>query len=806
MGLTAKELLEQHPDTQWRRKFVDITNLLQILADCIISDDYSIADELNSAVALSPKGISLKDRLIRRDEIPVKEAHLMCALTVGHKDIFIDIDATDVDQLRDAINKQLLERRIRFPYSQGRTLYDSYGALFEDEKDVLTVDETFKLLNTLPFGVYQYGTNVLGPYGIMQSRSSRSVQFDRRVPAFHCSKPTCYAVHPVRLTTSYEAKINGEREKLHKYLDQTSADAADWWGLALEIVNFRASYYGDHRSGTLAALIGDCLSDAELNSLLMFLLDETKGSYRNAVEHVLPAGRAEDMIRALARPEMMQLVLVAEESWLAKGLDKLVRNNLIIVPKGEIRRPVTNRRSHSGAFDLVPELGHHGVRFVSSDPGLASLRERKLLDKLYLRDSGTDTEELDWQLRGFDSDDLDERLENFFRSTDPRAAIKRMVLARKTNMIAACEEVGIEDGSSLSDDALVETILWKLGFDVRFESDPHKYFWDLHQRISVLTQSSRISGIGESETFRGVASSFFTELEGILTDSLAFSTWVLLNDHTSSSFPFAYDNEMDRFTGFALLQEAHEQSPNDAEQFQFNSDRHELFTLIRGFGVLGKELERLQGQQEYHRRPADEFPSYDGKTELKTYLFARTIPFLNLTISAQERLKSGLAEISALMVSVEVNQVRNDYSHYRRTSPEIDKMAKALDAVGSAVRVIENLGLARLLCSPTEVQVDAWGRSRHKFAGPRSTEYMFARPSRYDWMGLPGLYSPQFIVRSASFAEPNEVLRITQRFDSDFSRMWSNYPSRRQGSIGLVTTDEVEPHANNLDIQRQASS
>lgn len=800
--MSAKDLLELHSDTQWQRRFTRITDVLQLLGDCIIPNDYTIPDELNAAVSLTPAGAKMKDYLIRHEDIPAKEAHLMCALTLGHKELFVDVHNTHIDRLISAVEKQILDTRIRFPFSHGRSLYDAYASLFEEEKDVLTVDETFQLLDRIPIGVFQYGELVIGPMGVLTSASGRYVRFNRSVPAYHCAQPTCHSVHPVRLTTSYEAKINSDRAKLHHHLDETTSEASDWWGLALEADGFADSFYGDHRSGTLVALLGDCLSDSEFRDLLIYLLDETKGEYRRFTASTLGSGASRSMVEQLTRPEMMQLALVAKEDWLAKGLDKLVRRNVIEIPPGEIRRPVTNLRSHSGAFHLVPELGHHGVRFVSRDPGLASLRERKLLQALYLRDDETDTEELDWQLRGFDSEDLDERLENFFRSTDPRAALRRMILARKTNMIAACEEVGIEDGDELSDEELVETVLWKLGFDVRFEDDPHKYFWDLHQRISVLTQSSRISGIGESETFRGVANAFFTELEGLLTDSLAFSSWALLNDHTAAFFPFSYDNEHDRAAGLVRLQEAHEASGNKVENFDFLSPTLELFTLIRGFGVLSKELERVQQNSADYQRAKVDFPEYEGKTALKTFAFRSTVPFLDLMVVAQNRLRLGLAEVSSSMVGVEVNQVRNDYSHYRRTSPEIDRMAKALDAIASAVRGLESLGLARLLCSPAGFESDAWGRTRHKFSGPRSIEHMFARPSSYDWMGLPPLGRPQFIVRSASFAEPNEVLRFTQRFESEFSRFWANYPSRRINNIGLNAMDEVEPHTDNLDITR----
>ena len=803
MALAAKELAKQHVDPAWRRKFVDLTDLIQILADCIIPNEYTVPDDLSSTLPLTTAGTRMKDRLIRKEHVPIKEAHLMCALTLGHDELYLDVESIDIEKFANLIESQLTAKKIRFPFSYGRQLYDAYGRLFEDEKDVLTIDETMQLVDAVPLGVYQYGKYVLGPYGLTTSKAERHIRFSRVVPAYHCSQPTCKAVHSVRLSTGYDAAINDERKKLHRILDESRMTAADWWGLALEVDNFAGSYYADHHSATLVGLLGDAISDDELRAVLVYLLDNTKGEFRGATAKLLGAGPADQLTDSLTREQMQQLTLLINETWLARALDSLVRREVIHVPRGEVRRPVTNLRNRSGAFQLSPELGHLGVRFVSDDRGFASLRQRQLLDRLYLRDNQTDTEELDWQLRGFESEDLDERLENFFRSTDPRTALTRMILARKTNMIAACEYVGIEDGSDLTDEQLVETVLWKLGFDVRTEQDSHRSFWDLHQRISALTQASRISGIGESETFRGVASSFFQELEGLLADALAFSVFVLLIDHTRQAYPFSYDDSFDRQRALERLQEAHDASGNTVEEFNFISDRLELYSLIRGFEVLAKELDKVQKEGDLHDRPANEIPDFDGKTAVKQFLFKSRVPFLNVTSASQDRLKSGLRSISTGMLSpVEVHQVRNDYSHYRRTSPEIDRMARALDEIGVAVKEIENLGMARLLCFPAAVESDAWGRSKHHFSGPRSVEHLFARPSKFDWMGLPDLRTSQYIIRAAVFAEPNEVLRLTQRFESDFSRMWSNYPSRRQnGPIAGASSEESGPHATNVGMQ-----
>lgn len=808
MSRTAKQLAAQYQQPEWRRKFVDLSDLLQVLGDCIIPNDYSVPDDVNSVLVLTQAGTQMKDRLIRKEHVPGKEAHLMCALTLGHDELYLDVDTTKIDRLRELIEKQLLEGKIKFPYSYGRKLYDAYGRLFEDEKDVLTIDETWRLMEEVPNGVYQYGKYVLGPFGILTSKAERHIRFSRVVPAYHCAQSTCHAVHQVRLSTGYDAPINDERMKLHRILDETSERASDWWGLALEVEDYARAYYADSRSGTLVALLGDAVSDKELKALLAHLLDKTRGQFREATGSLIKPGPAVQMVAALEREEMQQLILLAPESAISQGLDALVRSGEIEVPRGEVRRPVTNTRRRSGAFQLSPELGHLGVRFVSDDPGFASLRQRELLNRLYLRDNQTDTEELDWQLRGFDSDDLDERLENFFRSTNPRTALARMILARKTNMIAACEFVGLEDGADLSDEELVETVLWKLGFDVRTEYDSHRTFWDLHQRISALTQASRISGIGESETFRGVASSFFTELEGVLADALAFASWVLLVDHTSQPHPFSYDDSADREAALLRLQEAHDRSSNDVEEFHYVGDRTELYPLIRGFGILAKELELVAKTSEEYARSIDELPEYDGRTAVKQFLFKSRVPFLNLTASSRIRMIEGLQSVSSTMLSpVEVHQVRNDYSHYRRTSPEIDRMARALDAIARAVGELENLGMARLLCFPAGYESDAWGRSKHRFSGPRSVEHLFARPSKFDWMGLPGLQTSQYIVRAAIFAEPNEVLRFTPRFESEFSRLWSDYPLRRKnGPTFNLPAEESGPHESNLGIQDQRST
>lgn len=797
-GRTVDELKAEFVDADWRRKFAEFSDLMELLGDCIISDSYGVPDDLNAAIKLSDAGQVVLDRLTRKDKVNAKDARLMCALTLGHVDLYVDIDATDIEKVSAVLHDEILKREVQFPYGWGRELYDAYASTYEQEKDVLTNDETLRLLSDLPLGVVQYGWFTVGPFGIRRSLSNRSVPGRRRVAAYHCAVPSCQVVHPVMLQTGQNASINRDRGKLQDLLQGEAEEPSDWWAFADKLSGTAGARYGDQHAGVLLPLIADTLSDEELQHLVCELLDRDRGRLRGAVADFLDVGEARQFVEGRSRAELLQLCLIASERSVSVALDNLVRSNVVVVPRGEVRRPVINRQIRSGAFNLRAELGMHGVRFVSDDPGVAVLRERRLLGKLYLRDEQADVQELEWQLRSVDVEDLDERLEHYFRSSSPRASLERLVLARKTNMVTACHEVGIENGDDLSDAELIDAILWKLGFPLDVDEDPHLLFWERHERLAALAQSSTM---GTSERFLEVAGPYFSGLEGILLDSLAYSAWALLSDHTKSDHPFSYDNAGDRASGLALLQSAVDVGGGQSSyRPDFESERVELRNLIESFRTLARHLESCRTDKDIYERPESELPDYDGKTELKRFVLRSTMTFLDLSRPSQDRIIAGLISVSETMTAAEVFSVRNDYAHYRRNAPDIAKVEKALDAVRLSITRLENLGFCRLVFVPATVKHDRWGHARHEFAGPRSSEHVFSRPTTLDWMGLPELDEAQYLMRAASFEDPNEVLRFTRRYDSHFSRLWSAFPDRRRSGPGVKAAEEGPSHESDVEL------
>lgn len=768
-GTSAKELLAANEDVAWRRSFVDVVNLMDLLKDSIIADSYAVPSAITTAIALTEAGREMKSKLIRQEDVAGLEAHLMCAITLGHDTLFVDVTATKLDGLIAAISSQIVAGKIRFPFLYGRQLYDYFADQFEDQKDHLTNEETLQLLNAIPAGVFQYGRFVVGPSGVRITEYGRYLRSTNQIPAYHCDDPVCRGLHPVILATGHNAAVNAERGKLERLLQAMPKSASDWTGLAGEVSRINESYFGNSWTAPMATLVGDCLSDAELEIL--------HGSLLSVKTIPVFTSRAEFL---------EELLVTFSDEEICRAIDHLVRVKELRVPVGEVRRPISTAHLRSGAFRLQPQLGSNGVRFVSGDPGLPILRERDLFRRIYLEGGDAERHELDWQLREIDGVSIEVRLDEYLRTRSPADALTRLVLSGSASAIAASELAGAGDFDGQSDDEIIARLLWKLGFDDRDPEDLHSEFWRQHEKVTAAVQSWLGTGPGDAADLKGMASAYFSELEGRLEESLAFATWALLHDHTASSRRFGYNPEVDRAVGLELLDRycRSEQAAIPGENLRFNA-RLTMFPLVRGFGVLSSILHSVQAKRGSFARGDDKYPDYARATALQSFPFKSVLPFLDVSDHAQERIMVGLEQIEVVLNGARVSTVRNEFSHYRRTSPEVAQMAITLEAVAQAMRLIENLGFGLNLFAPVGETADRWGRTVIQFRGPRSLEHAISRPSSLQWAGLPGLHRNQFLVRSATFDDANEVLRFDRDYSSEFSAMWVEYPRPRR-SIGRM--------------------
>jgi len=368
-------------------------------------------------------------------------------------------------------------------------------------------------------------------------------------------------------------------------------------------------------------------------------------------------------------------------------------------------------------------------------------------------------------------------------------------------MITACSELSIDEHRSFDDSVLVGTMLWKLGFQLNETQDVSKRFWQLHEKMKQVTQTAGVSAIVDQEAVRALASNYFVLLEQVLDDSLAFSAWALTTDHVASATPYTYRGEDDRVAAFAVLDE-HEQARDSGPEVIRYSDKNALYELSRGFASLADLLRDMREHRDDYKRGIEDVPRYVKHTDLKVFPFKHKAAFLDLVDSSQARIGTVLRDATHGLIAADVNGVRNDQLHFRRSTADLGRLSACLTAVETAVGNLEQAGLTRLLFHPKGEQADEWDRRIFLMIDPRGREIAFARPSSYDWLRLPGLKRPQYLMTAAVFAEPNEILRFRGRYDSDFADLWDDFPKRRQiGQVsqsGAGTPENSSPAASEL--------
>jgi hypothetical protein len=775
-ALSAQQIKERYPDPVFRAKLFDLAQTNILLSECIIDNAYKIPASLYQPIVLSEYGNDIYKQL-RRKNVGHPEAMLLCLLELFHMDLLVDVEQTDREAIVAAISAQIGDAAILFPFIHGRMLYDKYANQFLDrEPSFLTLAETKQLLRGTPQGVFQTLDLVTGPYGILRSQSERFVMPTKEVHLKHCSDLTCARVHIVSLSTGSEARINKDRKTIDDIFDREGEHGSEWAPLFQEISAERLPLYRDTAFDPIIFLIGDALVDDELRMLLQRLCESRGDHTAETVSGLGLHGSLTVITKQLQRAQLMQLILTAKDNDIVSSIDTLTQRGHINVPSGEVRRPVVNRETAFGRYGLKAELGEYGVRIQSALSTVAPLRARRLVNQMYDINDIRDQQELEWQLRKEPGESLAAKLEHYLQTQPPIEALRKLVLVHRSNVIIATEHLNLIDGTDDEDSTLLSTIAWKLGFSVVVQNEKHARFWNLHER---MLQQTRQSPLGRSEIeleeIRGVAANYFTELETVLDDSLAFVTWALTNDHYASGKPFIYRPAIDRLKSFERLTSLGKKQRPITLTF---GDRNTLFPLMRGFEMLALLLKNYAGDHEDLLRPKNQFPTWTTVQDLQQFPFLHTVPFLDLLVDCGASIIQFLTDISGALVSSGISDARNEWLHGRRTAADLDRLRLGLEKVGEAVHLIEESGFSRQRYSWVRNESDGQGRQTAVLANGSGRELALFRPSPFEWLRLPGLSSSWYVLHSARFAEPSEVLRFGIELDSAYAKMWSDYPKR----------------------------
>ncbi|THG30117.1 hypothetical protein [Naasia lichenicola] len=779
--LTRAELAAKYPDEAWRRKLLDVLDLVSLLRNSIIDKSYRPSEELNAAVVLSKSGVVVSRRLTTQENVNAKDAHVLALLGLVHVDPLIDIDGLDLPRLERAISNEIIAGALRYPMTLGRELYDRAAELFPEERDYLNHIDTMRLMDGMDQGVFQAGHYLVGPYGIRRLPFARAMGPTTSVPLQHCADMGCGVVHRVQLTTSIEAGVNRCRRDLSKVLQAISDEPSAWNGFISDIIEDDFNSYEVDESATIEYILGDCFSNAELASLCIHAADTLEGKFQaNATELGLK-GKAKTFVDSLSRAQTLQLLMMSSDQDLATLIDSAVRDGIIAVPADEIRRPKVNGRVSSGAWRLRSQLSRLGIRALSHDKDLPQLRLSALARALFDPDSIEDMEELAWILRGITGDNAQSRLEEFLRTSDPRVTIETLILARRANATKVCADLGIDlqqDNSTLRD-----SILWKLGFPLPRSLDIRDEYWRLHGTLEGLAKTASVDLTSTAEGLRQASSDYFVSLERFLFDSLCFATWGLVEDHYSAENPFVYFEQSAREFAIRVLNE----SIDREEDLNSLTAEPTLSIVVEGFMRLSKLLQRLQGKDEELLRVSTASPKWAEKTSLQRFPFRHLHPFLDLLPLSQSAIIETLAEVGSDLNDSGIMTARNGLLHAKQRIPTVGEVEEAMRKARTALDRLESIGCVRNTFAVTSTQINAWGGATTVLASNGRT-ISFSSPSSFEWAKLPSLNRPHYLMQGAVFAAPNEMLRFSEGFASEYQTYWSKFPVRPEPGNRVVST------------------
>ncbi len=777
---TGDDLAAQYTDAGWRTKYLRLVDVVTLLRHCIIASSFKIPDRMNSAIRLTEYGARLQSDLTTKHDVPAKEARMMCLLEIAHDEPIVDLDRTNLDLLIEEISLGIQKGAIRYPFMYGGYLYRRAAEIFPDRRSRLNSSETVELLDGQPCGVFQVNDLVVGPRGVLRSGEGRWVPPTLKVPLQHCGDLTCRRPHWTALSTDYDALINQHLPKITRVLTDAVVARGAWTDFTGLLAEEAARPFDDLDMVGVPVALGDCLTEAELTQVARQLdLDPP------------------DQEGAALRAGLLQAIWTKTDDEIAKTVDFLISAGDIALASHEVRRsPLVDIAV--GSFGLRVEMGAHGLRLRPDDREVPLLRLRRLITHLYDLSSTDDLGELKWQLRTIDGDDVRGRLEEYLRVTPPSVAIGALVLSRRQNVEHAMNELGIESGISLgeiapaSDDAaVVEKLMWKLGFPQDLQESQAAEFWQKHKDARQAVRDARGSAVLDLPRLREVLRELFISLEGLLADTIDFAWWSLVTDHLAAPRPFTYTPSQGEAAWSELATQA--SSGQGPEKLRLGDRKNRtLYPLGQSFAVLAALLARSELSRETWERSDEAIPKWATQTELKEFPLRHRLPYLDLTDASRAALVSGLERVSRLLREGNVNGVRNQVSHFQRSTSNMDEIEQAIAASSEAIEALEALGLVRAEYRASRTERDEWDRLIIHMRSAAGDEITFTRPSKVGLVSLPALHSPQYLIRSAVFSSPREILRFKAGVDSPFSEMWSGFPLPRTKRPGVLD-QSLEP-------------
>nr|WP_157553855.1 hypothetical protein [Herbidospora sakaeratensis] len=745
------------------------------LVGCVLPDGYLFPSSLESAVTLTSSGEELLAELTARFPAVADadiRAAMLGAFAIGDK-LLIDHKATSFEDLRQAIDPDIRNKIIRYPWVHGDELESVYRELYgQSPKAFISHADTTRVLDHLPQGVFQIADVIVGPFGMLVGPQERHLPPVLNGPEVSCSDPGCPGVHHVEFRT-------GETDagKVYSSLGVDSPLSYSLRQLLMDIRMPDQFYYRPGNDWGLPWLLMSGFTSDERRTLLSTLLMSNEDNIRVKTQTMLGRRASkkspDELSRLTSEAESLQLLLCVNNDQLIRHLEQLIDSGHISMGVSETRYPIRGR-TEDGYFRSRSEASRLGVRFRPRME-LTYLRLKNFIQQLY---SGHGRKELLWLLRQQPGVGDIEKLDNYLSQNTPEEAIKTLVLATRDRMDAAIAIVGaghfVQPTDQESEDFLVQRILWKLGAPL-----PPPPASDARvQKFILAFQASSSEAVPRNEVtverVRSQGVTMFVALESLLHETINYICWLLFSDHypAKRDARFTYRAKMaTKFSERLLGDYAHSHAG-----YSYGTDgKNSLGSLLDGFAMTAEICADPEPTIEFVRRPDDVLPHATQHTPIYIFPFLHTRLIYDLHPECREKIADTLTATKGLLVGGNVPWLRNSLSHPRPTFPDHSAVMQACTSITQTLSNLRATGLLPTVYKKRSATFDGYGRQQTVMEDGDGNELDLVGPSEIDKSGLPGLEEPQLIPFGLRFRSTGEPIRLKFVEETPFTALLDSH-------------------------------
>jgi hypothetical protein len=537
-------------------------------------------------------------------------------------------------------------------------------------------------------------------------------------------------------------------------------------------------WYDDFALTNLVWLLGGAFSEEEFRIIAGEIIDKGKDAVRNKIPSQfskLFANASPTIVKQLSKPQLLQVALLRSDEIIAAAIDQLVAAEQLKIPPTEIRRPIASAPSPSWT-GVVSECSDLGVRVVGRGQIANPLARLKRLI-LEIHNTEERKAQLEWSLRNIPGSNVGEQLDSMIARETPSKLLRQMVVSNIYMLKSALSHLHSEHLPLPSNDsgeiAFVQKLLWKLGFNKSEFSSPTTEFWLRLRQFEQVVSAPNHEDTSWISAVRSVGVNLFVGLEQLLDKTLSFMCWVFLAD------PLVDKHTYNPRKGRALMA-THLSGLIETDKGYVNYDeggKNTMFPLIVGFKAISRCIARILNDREKHAKPALVLAHYYGKSSLQLFPYKHHAYICDATKHDVDSINGICDEIALKLQHSKVFEIRNKLEHNNEELPNAKEMLRCAELLAEVVSVLEEWGLLPVIFANQDVTFDSFQRTSVLSRDGQERVFKWQpSPVLKGIKSLPEIGAPQIIVPKFKVPDTNEPLRFYIEEDSEYTKMWLNYP------------------------------